>query len=250
MLQQTQASRVVGPYLAMVERFDTPSAMASCNQATIVRLWQGLGYNSRALRLHRCAAAIVENHGGQVPRDEAGLRSLPGVGPYTARAIMAFAYEDDVAVVDTNVSRVLSRCVAGASLSRRQAQELADAMVLPGRAWDLNQAILDHGAIMCRSTPMCSACPIKRSCSWARSGFQEPDPASVSALAPAKQARFLGSNRQLRGRLIQLARRNTLDPAALRALSDDFGESRIAPALEALIGEGFLIKQQNRWVLA
>jgi A/G-specific adenine glycosylase len=250
MLQQTQASRVVVPYGKMIERFESPAAMASASQAEVVRLWQGLGYNSRAIRLHRCAAAILEHYDGQIPRGERALQSLPGVGAYTARAIMVFAFEEDVAVLDTNVSRVLSRCVAGTPLTRGEAQSLADAMVLPGQAWRLNQAILDHGATRCRSVPVCVGCPLRRSCAWARKDFLEPDPAARSALAPAKQARFVGSQRQLRGQLIELARKDRITSQLLRAIEDGFGSERTASALAALVDEGFLVKGRNSWTLA
>ena len=98
----------------------------------MVRLWSGLGYNRRALNLHRAAAAIVADHGGAVPHDDAALRALPGVGPYTARAVRTFAFGDDVAAVDTNGVRVLARAVAGAPLTLRQAMALGDRLVPAG----------------------------------------------------------------------------------------------------------------------
>ena len=117
MLQQTQVDRVVPYYERFLAAFPTPAACAAAGPAAVVRLWSGLGYNRRALNLHRAAAAIVAEHGGVVPHDDAALRALPGVGPYTARAVRAFAFGDDVAAVDTNGVRVLARAVAGAPLA-------------------------------------------------------------------------------------------------------------------------------------
>ena len=118
MLQQTQADRVVGPYGRFVERFPTPAACAAAEPADVVRAWAGLGYNRRAVFLHRTAAAVVERHGGALPDDLASLLALPGIGAYTARAVLVFAFEVDVGVVDTNVARLLARAVAGRPLRR------------------------------------------------------------------------------------------------------------------------------------
>ncbi len=159
MLQQTQVARVVPRYEAFVARFGRPTDCASADVGEVVRLWAGLGYNRRAVNLHRAAVMIVDEFGGTLPDDLAGLMSLPGVGPYTARAVLAFAYERDVGVVDTNAARVLSR-LAGRRLGRAEVQARADAAVPPGQGWAWNQAILDLGATICTSrTPSCPACP-------------------------------------------------------------------------------------------
>ena len=120
MLQQTQVERVVPHYERFLAAFPTPAACAAAGPAAVVRLWSGLGYNRRALNLHRAATAVVADHGGVVPHEDAALRALPGVGPYTARAVRTFAFGDDVAAVDTNGVRVLARGVAGAPLTLRR----------------------------------------------------------------------------------------------------------------------------------
>ena len=109
MLQQTQVDRVVPYYERLLAAFPTPAACAAARPAAVVRLWSGLGYNRRALNLHRAAVAMRADHDGRVPEEEAELRALPGVGPYTARAVRSFAFGDDVAAVDTNGVRVLAR---------------------------------------------------------------------------------------------------------------------------------------------
>ncbi len=122
MLQQTQVPRVIPKWLAFGAAYPTPAACAAAPLGDVLRHWQGLGYPRRARNLHDAATAMVAEHGGAVPDDLDALRALPGIGPYTARAVLAFAFERDVAVVDTNIARVLAR-VAGARLTLRQAQD-------------------------------------------------------------------------------------------------------------------------------
>ncbi|MGH8980014.1 MAG: A/G-specific adenine glycosylase, partial [Acidimicrobiales bacterium] len=149
MLQQTQAPRVVGPYTRFVLRFPTPAACAAAGAPSVMRAWEGLGYNRRARYLHSTAVTITERHGGAVPADLDSLRALPGIGPYTARAVLAFAFDAPVGVVDTNVARVLARAVAGRALRPAECQALADALVPPGAAWEFNQSLFDIGAQHC-----------------------------------------------------------------------------------------------------
>ena len=109
MLQQTQADRVIPKWEAFLAAYPTAPACADASLADVLRLWQGLGYPRRARNLHRAATVIVEQHAGRLPEDLDGLLALPGIGPYTARAVLAFALERDVGVVDTNIARVLAR---------------------------------------------------------------------------------------------------------------------------------------------
>ncbi len=129
MLQQTQVDRVVPHYERFVEAFPTAAACAAAGPAEVVRRWSGLGYNRRALNLQRAATDIVDRHRGRVPSDDAALRTLPGVGPYTARAVRSFGFGHDVAAVDTNGVRVLARAVAGAPLTATAAFALGDRLV-------------------------------------------------------------------------------------------------------------------------
>jgi A/G-specific adenine glycosylase len=199
MLQQTQVARVVPKYHAFLARFPDPAACAAAPAGAVVALWSGLGYNRRAVQLHGAARAVVEHHGGVVPGDLEALLALPGVGPYTARAVLAFAHERDVAVLDTNVARVVARRL-GRRLTLREAQSEADALVAPGRGWWWNQAMLDLGALVCRKrAPRCDDCPVRAVCAWQGSG---PDPALGSAAVGAPQSRFAGSDREGRGRLV------------------------------------------------
>ena len=203
MLQQTQVSRVVPRFEHFLARFPTPATCARAPVADVVRAWHGLGYNRRAVSLHRTATMVVERHHGRLPSELDALLALPGVGAYTARAVLAFAFERDVGVVDTNAGRVLAR-ISGQRLGLRQAQDLATSHVPPGQGWAWNQAMLDLGSTVCtRRAPRCGECPLSSQCAWRAAGLAEPDPAERSAGARARQPRFAGSDRQGRGRLVE-----------------------------------------------
>lgn len=204
MLQQTQVARVVDRFPEFLERFPTPKACAAAPASAVIELWAGLGFNRRAVNLWRAAHAIVENHGGHLPRDLQQLLALPGIGPYTARAVLVFAFEDDVAVVDTNVGRLLARW-SGQRLSPKQAQTMADNLVPAGEAWMWNQGLFDFAVAVCtQREPECSACPLSIACAWQGQG---PDPALKSAGVSGKQSSFEGSQRQVRGRIVDALRR-------------------------------------------
>jgi A/G-specific adenine glycosylase len=204
MLQQTQVDRVAPRWVAFMELFPSPAAAADAGVAAVVDQWAGLGYNRRAVALHRSAVACVQRHNGELPDDLNDLLALPGVGPYTSRAVLAFAFERDVGVVDTNVGRVLAR-LTGRRLGAAEAQVAADASVPSGQGWAHNQAMLDLGAQVCVArNPRCDVCPVRRWCDWA--GGPGPDPSTGSAGVSTRQSRFVGSDRQGRGRLVDALR--------------------------------------------
>ena len=202
MLQQTQARRVIPKWESFCAAYPTPGACAAAPLGDVLRLWQGLGYPRRARDLHLTAGTIATAHGGEVPDDLDALLALPGIGPYTARAVLAFAYERDVAVVDTNVARVLARTV-GERLPGAAAQRLADGYVPAGRGWAWNQALMDLGASVCRPSPRCDECPLAATCAWNRAGRPQPDPAVGSAGVSTRQAPYAGSDRQARGEVLR-----------------------------------------------
>ncbi len=245
MLQQTQVDRVVPHYERFLAAFATPSDCVRARPADVVRLWSGLGYNRRALHVHGAAVAITRDHGGRVPHDDTALRRLPGVGPYTARAVRAFGFGDDVAAVDTNGVRVLARAVAGVPLTVGEAMALGDRLVPPGQSWEFNQAMFDLGATVCTATrPGCGACPLRRQCRWRRArsaagadGDGDPWRASPTA---RPQSAFAGSDRQGRGRLLEALRAGPVRRGEVAAAcswpSDPTRAARIAAAL---VAEGF-----------
>jgi len=203
MLQQTQASRVVPKYNMFLERFPNPSLCANSNPGEVIELWSGLGYNRRAINLYRAAKTITEKHQGIVPDELPILLDLPGIGDYTARAILAFSYEQDVAVVDVNVKRVLSR-LEGKTLSMNETQSIADQNLPKGEGWRWNQAMIEIGATICTARKtQCSNCPLKTTCVWSKDQTA-PDP----AISPKRKKldTFEGSDRQGRGKLINALR--------------------------------------------
>ncbi len=164
MLQQTQVARVIPRWEAFLARFPDVDACATATVGDVLREWQGLGYPRRARNLHASARQVSER--GSFPRDLEGLLALPGVGPYTARAVMAFAFELDAAVADTNIARVYAR-LAGERLTPKRLQSLADAACPSGDAWTWNQCLMDLGAVLCRpADPSCHECPVVTRCAW------------------------------------------------------------------------------------
>jgi A/G-specific adenine glycosylase len=259
MAQQTGVERVIGYWHAFLDRFPTPAACAAAPAGDVVRLWAGLGYNRRAVNLHRCAQAVVERHGGTLPDRLGELLALPGIGPYTARAVLAFAFEQPVGVVDTNTGRVLARW-EGRPLRRAEAQALADALVPEdggargaggggddagsgGRSWAWNQAVMELGGTVCRRRrPDCAACPVRRWCAWAAAGLAPPDPADGSAGVSAGQPRFEGSDRQGRGRLVEALCRGPVPVADAAAVMGWPGDpARADRVVVALLGEGLAV---------
>jgi A/G-specific adenine glycosylase len=252
MLQQTQVARVIPKWVAFMQAFPSVAACADAPQAEVVRQWEGLGYHRRAVSLRRAAIAVVERFGGAFPSTIAELQTLPGFGPYTSRAVVAFAFEGDAAVVDTNVGRIVARAVAGRSCSVREAQSIADALVPSGKSWAWNQGMLDLGAMVCtKRTPCCDLCPINRMCTWYQAGRPDPDPAVGSAAVSRGQSRFLGSDRQGRGRLLGALRRGPVslnDVAATMGWPDD--EARAHRVAATLLLDGLARRDDAVFALA
>jgi len=237
MSQQTGVDRVVPKWEAFMERFPTPADCAAGSLAEILEIWSGLGYPRRATALREAATQIAATGW---PVDVAGLMALPGVGPYTARAVAVFAYGDHVAVVDTNVGRILARII-GRALRPAEAQQRADKFVPEGESWMWNQVLMDFGATICTSSrPQCSECPIAEHCRWA--GGPEPDPAARSAGVSRPQSRFAGSDREARGRLLRAV------VAADVAIGDaaavmDRSEAVAARIIASLIADGLVCRE-------
>ena len=168
MLQQTQVDRVVPKYHEFLRRYPTLRMLAEASVDDVRRLWYPLGYNIRPIRLHAIAREALARYGGRLPRDDAALRDLPGIGRYTAGAIRAFAYGQDAAVLDTNVRRVLGRVFIGRRPRLRGDAAywaLAEALVPKGQGYDFNQALMDFGATWCTArAPRCARCPMTPLC--------------------------------------------------------------------------------------
>lgn len=207
MAQQTQIARVGPAWAAFLARFPTVEALAAASPADVLRAWAGLGYNRRALNLRLAARAIVERHGGRVPSGLGPLEALPGVGPYTARAVASIAFGARVGAVDTNVRRVLGRVVAGdpAALAPAALQAVADALAPEARPGDWTHALMDIGATHCRARPSCEGCPARAWCRFAAAG---EDVRNATGLSPRRSTApaFPTTTRWLRGRIVDLLR--------------------------------------------
>lgn len=191
MAQQTQAARAAEYWTRFLAEFPTVHALADATPAAVLRAWRGLGYNRRALALRAAAIAIVRDHGGLVPADLEALRRLPGVGPYTARAVAALAFGRPVGAVDVNVRRVLSRAVGGelGSMTAAELQAVADASVPPREPGTWTHALMDIGATFCGPrVPRCGPCPARPACAFAQDGAGEPAAGGLGA-AGATRAR-------------------------------------------------------------
>jgi A/G-specific adenine glycosylase len=213
MLQQTQVSRVLPRYEAWLARWPTAEALASAEPADVIRAWDGLGYNRRAIRLHRCAAIVAER--GGFPREPSELRQLPGVGAYTAAAIACFAFGAQVAAPDTNARRILGRAFGD-----------PDVPPPPARAYEWNQALFDLGSTVCIARrPRCQVCPLSADC-----------PSRGMTFAPIRrQTAFEGSFRQRRSRLLKRLAAGDVELDAL--------DRR---ALNALVGDGLAVVDGDR----
>jgi A/G-specific adenine glycosylase len=207
MLQQTQVQRVLTKYPEFLKRFPTVETLADAPLREVVTIWRGMGYNNRAVRLHLLARSVMEKHEGVLPQDRDTLRALPGIGRYTANALLSFAFGKHVPVVDVNVRRVLSRILwkmdSVSSVQTETAVWEAAEKVLPsGRTYDWNQALMDLGAMICTArAPRCDECPVAGVCK--SKGVMHQVPAPVSR----KERSFHGlPNRMYRGRIIELLR--------------------------------------------
>jgi A/G-specific adenine glycosylase len=241
MLQQTQAARVVPAFTAFLARFPSVRALAVADRADVLRAWAGLGYNRRAVSLHRAARVVVDEHRGRVPVDPAALRRLPGVGPYTAAAVASIAGGAPVAAVDVNVRRIVAR-VSGAGDGRVDA--IASAWVDRSAPGDWNQALMDIGREHCRATPRCDGCPLARWCVWRLSG------GTVGSSVPRRQPTFEGSLRQVRGRVVDELRQRQSAGVASLAATLGLPRERVAAALEGLVRDGVVERRARSFRLA
>lgn len=188
MLQQTQVATVIPYFRRFIDRFPTITDLANADEQAVLRLWQGLGYYSRARNLHKAAKAVVAEHGGRLPRDVDALLALPGVGRYTAGAIASLAYDTKAPILDGNAIRVISRIDhltadprdrdANAHLWRRAEEILPDR-----RVGDFNSAVMELGATVCTPrNPQCLLCPVREFCQAARRGDPESIPPPKKAV--------------------------------------------------------------------
>ena len=266
MLQQTQVDRVVPKFEAFVARFPDFRTLALASTADVLREWKGLGYNSRAVRLKQVAEAVCQRFGGEMPREASLLRHLPGVGPYTAAAIRAFAFDLDDAPVDTNIRRIVHRLFFGIEFppkaTPRGLDERASELVPPGEAHDWNSAMMDLGANLCTArSPKCMLCPLRSNCAAAPidpAALEAARAANAKPRSPQEALRFESTTRYARGRIVDRLRE--LPPGAAISLLDLHRE--VAPLLPgreieevdelvgALVRDGLVARSGERIALA
>nr|WP_275585766.1 A/G-specific adenine glycosylase [Geodermatophilus sabuli] len=246
MLQQTPVVRVEPVWRQWMARWPTPAALAAVSPAELIRAWGKLGYPRRALRLREAAVALVERHGGVVPPDVTALEALPGVGTYTARAVACFGHGQPQPVVDTNVRRVVARLVHGrAEAAPARSADLADVAALaptdPARAVRFAIAVMELGALVCVArTPRCGACPVRNACAWRQAGCPAADG------PPRRVQKFAGTDRQVRGRLLDVLRAAEGPVAAVQldqAWPDAVQRSR---CLDSLLVDGLVEQTGDR----
>ena len=240
MLQQTHVPRVLPRFERFVALFPTPRACAAASLADMLVEWQGMGYPRRCKNLQLAAQMMVDRFDGEVPQTLNELLELPGVGPYTARAVLTFALDADVAVVDTNVARVLAR-ISGKVLNARASQEMADAWLPIGFSRDWNQVIMDFGATVCTARKAhCEGCPVFAQCVWKGGVGNEMDPAKTSAFTSKPQAKFAGSDRQARGKLMKALTMSGVAQERLAAVMEIADAERAVRLAQALVKEGLV----------
>lgn len=199
MLQQTQVSRVIPKYLEFIQQYPTVKSLAKAPTSDVLRIWKGMGFNRRALYLKKAAEA------GIFPKNEQELSKLPGVGKYTARAILVFAYKQDVAMVDTNIRQIITHFFFdGQPQKETVIQDVANELLLKGKSWEWHQALMDYGALALPKNPKI----IK------------------------KQKKFVGSNRYFRGRLMDILREGPIKEYA-------------SPIVDGLVKDGLVVKKDG-----
>lgn len=254
MSQQTPIARVQPIWLRWMERWPTPADVTAASSADIIVAWANLGYPSRALRLKACAAAIVEKHGGEVPLSLKDLTLLPGVGTYTASALLAFRHGIRVPVLDTNVRRVLVRFLDGREFpphttpSKAETKRADELLPEDGhRAAEVSLALMEFGALVCTQlSPSCDECPISNNCAWALAGFPKDEK------RPTPQP-YAGTDRQARGRIMKalrtahfegtdgLTKRRVLDAARIDG-GDRYQPTRV---YRALLKDGMIVYNED-----
>ncbi len=256
MLQQTQAARVAGKWKDFFTRFPTIHSLAHAPLRDVITQWEGLGYNNRALRLHRCSLAVVQHFGGRIPESLRLLTTLPGIGRYTAHALLCFGFEKRVPIVDINVRRILTRVFkkrrdSSALIDEKRAWEIACVLLPRRKYYEWNQALMDLGATVCRSrTPQCGRCPLVHECQSAYAIVSRTDRQHRQINEP-----MIGDvpRRLVRGRIVQYLRASDGTAGVtlrgvflhLRTLYPTINQKSVHRTINALVDDGLVLIRQR-----
>ncbi len=250
MLQQTPVSRVLPVYDAWLTRWPRPADLAAEPSGEAIRAWGRLGYPRRAIRLHATATVIRDSHAGEVPDSFDALRSLPGIGDYTASAVLAFAFGRRQPVLDTNVRRVLARVVDGVEFpppavtvsENAVATELLPEQEATAATWSV--ALMELGALVCTSaSARCDICPVRTACAWHAAGHPTYDG------PPRRGQAWSGTDRQCRGRLMTLVRESAGPVSAGRMTRAWPSGPQRTRCLETLLDDGLLVRSEAGYAL-
>ena len=242
MLQQTPVARVLPKWIEWMERWPTPAELGKATPAQVITAWGRLGYPRRALRLHESAKIIARDFNNEVPENEEVLRSLPGIGDYTAAAISAFAFGTNTLVMDVNIRRVLVRVLDGKehpTSSPTVRERESRLSILPRvNADNWAAATMELGALICTSkNPSCNDCPVISQCKWRKNGYPQTE-------LVRKSQDWHGTDRKCRGTVVQALRENeSLTLSAIKKLWPE--ESQVEKALETLLAD-HLIEEHSR----
>jgi len=242
MLQQTPVTRVLPVYTEWIKRWPTSASLAKATPAEVITAWGRLGYPRRALRLHECAKVITTKYKGRIPSEEAELRALPGIGEYTAAAMVAFAFEGRSLVLDINIRRLFARLYDGVETpkpSATKAEKSQYAVLIPQReAHVWAAATMELGALICTAqSPKCGICPVAKDCTWRSLDYPKSD------IVKRRQT-WHGTDRQCRGAIVQALRENQVLKRSEIALLWDV-PSQLEKALLTLLDDGLIEARAN-----
>ena len=253
MLQQTNVPKVIEKYTAFLKRFPTWQKLARARQASVLQQWQGLGYNRRALNLHKMAKVIVKEHNGHVPRDPDILETMPGIGPYTRSAILVFGCNYDLMACDVNIDRVIRRWSGKKKWSEKMAENIAKTFLPHGQARDFHGAMMDFASLICtKRNAHCLQCPFSKIC------LSYPDPKDDVRLKKKEPGRSEHGKhiprRIYRGRIIEILRSKKTDTNTIGSKIKKDWDGRkdkkwLIDILLQLQKEGMITHKNDLWQL-
>lgn len=247
MLQQTQVDRVIFKYKEFLKRFPTTKKLAAASTADVIRAWQGLGYNRRALFLQKTAKAVEEKYKGKFPQTIDELKQLPGIGDYTARAVLSFSFELPFPMMDTNHRRFYQRVFFGLDQKSDKELLIAAEQVMPKQPYDWNQGLMDFGSIIClTSRPKCEVCPLQKYCK------AYPDILKEENQIKKKKAKhsipFKQTDRYVRGRIVDLLRgvHGVRSEQVYRLFAEEYGYDRVGDIIAGLVKDQLIIEKRGK----